>query len=60
MIPYIDKSLLEHLQKTFPNKLPEKFTTSEDIGYLIGQQKVISYLRQKSDVQHSRLLQGTS
>ncbi len=57
-IPYIDKALLEHLQKTFPNKLPEQFTTPEDIGYLIGQQKVLTYLQHHFNLQVGKLLTG--
>ena len=44
MIPMIPHDLLEHLQKVFPNKLPEFDCNPNHLGALQGQQKVIAYL----------------
>lgn len=43
----IKKKLLidiNDLEKVFPNKLPENVISQDNLAYLIGQQKVISYL----------------
>lgn len=40
----IPKSLLDHLQANFPNKLPDGWVNEHQLGVLQGQQAVIRYL----------------
>jgi hypothetical protein len=44
MVPYIQKDLLEYLQTAFPNKLPDAPISQEELGVLIGGQRVINFL----------------
>jgi hypothetical protein len=44
MVPYINKDLLEYLQTAFPNKLPDFPVSQEELGVLIGGQRVINFL----------------
>jgi hypothetical protein len=52
MTSYVTQDLLEELQKLFPNKLPTTYCSPEDIGYLMGQQKVITYLLNQYRIQN--------
>lgn len=40
----ISKDLLDYLQQVFPDKLPEQPQLPDQIGILIGQQRVIKHL----------------
>jgi hypothetical protein len=52
MTSYVSKDLLEDLQKIFPNKLPTTHCPPEDLGFLMGQQKVIAYLQNQYRIQN--------
>lgn len=45
--PKVPEELLEALREMFPDKLPRKRVTSEDVAFLQGQQKVIDFLSVK-------------
>ena len=40
----IPRSLLDHLQASFPNKLPDTWVNDHQLGVLMGQQAVIRHL----------------
>ena len=40
----VSKDLLDYLQQVFPDKLPEQPQLPDQIGILIGQQRVIKHL----------------
>ena len=42
----VTKDLLSYLDRMFPDKLPPKDTTLEELCYLQGQQSVVSRLKQ--------------
>lgn len=42
----VSKGLVEHLQETFPDRLPKDPVNPQQIAYLQGQQSVIYYLVQ--------------
>ena len=52
MFSFVSKDLLDDLQRLFPNKLPTTYLPPEDIGYLMGQQKVIAYLLNQYRIQN--------
>lgn len=43
-VPPISKDLVDYLQATFPDKLPERTLPASDMSELIGQQRVIRHL----------------
>jgi|TARA_B100000315_G_scaffold46438_1_gene41174 hypothetical protein len=45
----ITDELVELLEETFPNHLPNTLVTEPEISKLIGQQQVISWLKDKQD-----------
>lgn len=45
--PKVPEELLEALREMFPDKLPRKRVTAEDVAFLQGQQKVIDFLSVK-------------
>lgn len=49
--PPISKALLDYLQQCFPDRLPPKTVTPEELGVLIGQQMVIRNLQAQFKVQ---------
>jgi len=51
-VPPIPKELLDYLQDTFPNKLPEVGIDPDLLGILIGQQKVIQHLQARFKAQN--------
>lgn len=51
--PPIPKALLDYLQATFPDKLPDNpLRDPEGLGVLIGQQKVIKHLQAQFKAQN--------
>ena len=42
--PLITKDLLDYLRSAFPDKLPEQPVGADELGLLIGQQRVITHL----------------
>ena len=57
--PAISRALLDHLQKLFPNKLPETHVSPEQLGALQGQQKVINHLLSQFAIQSRTVLDPT-
>lgn len=56
--PEIPKSLIEELEKRFPNKVPtSKSYSYEDFRYLQGQLSVIEFLRHHFDQQNKTILE---
>jgi hypothetical protein len=58
--PYVERSLLEYLDKVFPNSLPVKLLSEAELARLIGQQDVIARLRQIHTEQVKQELGGTN
>lgn len=54
--PAISKELLEYLQRSFPNKLPDNPVSPEQLGVLVGQQKVINHLQAQLKLQEKTVL----
>ena len=50
--PPITQTLLDHLQRVFPDKLPDNPTSPDTLGVLIGQQKVIKHLQAQFKLQN--------
>ena len=46
---FISEGLLDLLDKIFPNKLPSYLVGEADIAQLIGQQQVISWIKDKQE-----------
>ncbi len=42
----VSKELIQYLEEMFPNQLPPKGTSFEDVSFLQGQQSVIDRLKQ--------------
>ena len=51
----IPKSLLDHLQAAFPNKLPEVQVSEHQLGVLMGQQLVLRHLEHQFKKQNPLL-----
>lgn len=56
--PSISRDLMEYLQGVFPDKLPETYQNPEQIGMLMGQQKVIKHLLAAYNSQNRTVLQA--
>ena len=50
--PEIDELLINKLKKDFPNKLPKKEISAYELGFLIGQQSIISKLEYEMNEQN--------
>jgi hypothetical protein len=46
---FISEGLLELLDKMFPNKLPPYLVNEAEIAQLIGQQQVITWIKDKQE-----------
>ncbi len=46
--PAVPLDLVEHLERLFPDKLPEIHVTDRELGQLIGQSDVVKLLREMS------------
>ena len=46
---FISEGLLDLLDKIFPNKLPSYLVSEADIAQLIGQQQVITWIKDKQE-----------
>ena len=46
---FISEGLLDLLDKIFPNKLPAYLVSEADIAQLIGQQQVITWIKDKQE-----------
>lgn len=57
--PPIPKALLDYLQQTFPNTLPENPVEHGQLGILIGQQKVVRHLQAQFVIQSRTVLAAT-
>ena len=51
VLPALSKSLIEKLDKLFPDKCPLLTDTDREIWYKVGQRSVINYLQQTYDDQ---------
>ena len=57
--PEIPKSLLDELEKRFPNRIPtEPKITEADFRMLQGQQQVIALLRHQFNLQNQTILEN--
>ncbi len=52
MTPYITKDLIEYLQVSFKDKLPDASCTLEHLAFLQGQQAVVKLLMHQFRVQN--------
>jgi hypothetical protein len=44
-VPYIDKDIVEYLDKMFPNKVPDVSLTDRQIWMKVGNVEVVSFLQ---------------
>jgi len=51
--PQITDTLIEVLERDFPNKLPKNFKDMYELGILIGQQQVIDKLKVEKEYQEN-------
>ena len=51
VLPALSKSLIEKLDKLFPDRCPLLTDSDRDIWYKVGQRSVINYLQQTYDEQ---------
>jgi hypothetical protein len=51
VLPSLSKSLIEKLDKLFPDKCPLLTDTDREIWFKVGQRSVINYLQQTYDEQ---------
>lgn len=51
--PQITDTLIEVLERDFPNKLPKNFKDMYELGILIGQQQVIDKLKAEKEYQEN-------
>jgi len=51
VLPALSKSLIDKLDKLFPDKCPLLTDSDRDIWYKVGQRKVVEFLQQKYDEQ---------
>lgn len=58
--PFVPEELLKALEERFPDTLPDNPKPPHEMGVLIGQQKVIRFLRHQHNIQHEQLLKGGS
>ena len=56
---FINKELIEHLNKLFPNKVPDISENERQIWFKAGQASVVSYLKQLLEEQNNNLLDLT-
>lgn len=57
-IPYLDKSVLDYLDVIFPNRLPSQLISEAELARRVGQQDVVSRLRQIYETQVKQSLGG--
>jgi hypothetical protein len=55
----VERSVLDYLERVFPNTLPAKLTSEAELARLIGQQDVIEKLRAIHNEQTKHQLGGT-
>ena len=51
VLPALSKSLIEKLDKLFPDKCPLLTDSDRDVWFKVGQRSVINYLQQTYDEQ---------
>jgi hypothetical protein len=56
---FVNKELIEHLNKLFPNKVPDISENERQIWFKTGQASVVSYLKQLLEEQNNNLLDLT-
>lgn len=55
--PYVSKELLEHLEKAFPDRMPETEDGLESIRFKQGQVSVVRHLRYQFNNQTKKVLE---
>ena len=53
---FVNKELIEHLEKLFPNKVPNIQDNEREIWYKTGQVSVVTYLKQLQQEQTNNIL----
>ena len=56
---FVNKELIDHLNKLFPNKVPDISENERQIWFKTGQASVVSYLKQLLEEQNNNLLDLT-
>ncbi|CAB4140438.1 hypothetical protein UFOVP396_39 [uncultured Caudovirales phage] len=56
---FVNKELIDHLNKLFPNKVPDISENERQIWFKAGQASVVSYLKQLLEEQNNNLLDLT-
>jgi hypothetical protein len=56
---FVNKELIEHLNKLFPNKVPDISENERQIWFKAGQASVVSYLKQLLEEQNNNILDLT-
>lgn len=49
MLPQVSKALLDHLEATYPNRVPDLSTPDRVVWAAVGAQQVLSHLRSLHD-----------
>lgn len=57
-LPFVSPELLAALQEQFPDRLPDGPVEPQNLGVLIGQQKVIRFLAHHHEIQTERSMTG--
>tara|TARA_S200002703_G_scaffold145784_1_gene140360 strand:- start:399 stop:602 length:204 start_codon:yes stop_codon:yes gene_type:complete len=55
-LPDLSKDLLDALNKRFPSRCPELTDTEREIWIKVGQRKVVEFLEDVYDEQHTTLI----
>jgi hypothetical protein len=58
MVPQIDKTLLDYLEKLYPDKYPNLDTPDKEVWFKAGQVSVLRFLKNKFEEQNENILKG--
>jgi len=56
---FVSKELIQHLDKLFPNKVPDISENDRQIWFKVGQASVVTYLKQLEQEQNNNILDIT-
>jgi hypothetical protein len=56
---FVNKELIQHLDKLFPNKVPDITENERQIWFKAGQASVVAYLKQLEQEQNNNILDLT-
>lgn len=56
--PTISKALLDELKERFPDRMPERNRSLDDIRFEQGQVAVVRFLQQQFEIQNENILEG--